>query len=532
MTAGLGATLEPWRFTTRARSQDERRSWRRLYASFLLLTVICAVLAAWTAPQPLVVTLLIYILAGGWILLRPAAGIYVVTFLTLLGDAAVTPWYPFVKNLSSRESISFIHDSLTITPIELMLVLTMSGWLLGLLVSHSRRVRRGGILAPMVLFFVIVVAALGRAIVGAGDLRIAMFEGRALLYLPVMYFLIVQLFDHEAQYRRLFRLALVAILGHSLFAMNHYFGLDEEAQQALESLTEHSASVHVAAVLVLLFALFTVPGCSNRLRLLALVVAVPASLEFVYSERRSAAVGLIIGLLLLVLFLYKLNRRTLVAVVPLIAIVAVGYLGAFWNNEGPWGLGAQAVKSVVSPDEIREADRTSGIYRQLEAFDIWFTIRTQPLTGVGFGNPFYQPWPLPYLPGFEFRDFIPHNNILWIWLKLGVFGFVTTAFLFGRSIQFGVRSVLRLAKGDGAALGVAAVAYIAMYMVFAYVDIAWDARSTVFLAFTMAFCTHYAGTTQPGNEGSSDAVDRQGSAADPMEEDPGQARPDGIPVLS
>ena len=499
--------------TVHARAREERRLWRRVYVPAVLLTLVCGAIASSTAPRPLVVTLIVYLVAGGWILLRPVVGVYFVTFFTLLGDSVVTPWYPFVKNFSSRESISFVHDALVITPIELMLTMSVLGWLLGSYAAHSWRIRRGGLLAPIALFAVVLIASLGRAVVGVGDLRIAIFEGRALLYLPVLYFLIVQLFDDESQYRRLFLTSLVALLGQSLFAISYYQGLGDERQRALEALTEHSASVHIAAVLILLVAVHTIRGCSRGLRLLTIIVAVPGVLVFAYSERRSAAVGLGVGLVLLLILLFKVNRRALLFLLPLLAITIAGYLSAFWNNEGPWGLGAQAVKSVFAADQLGNANSSSSFYRQVESFDIWFTVRTQPLTGVGFGNPFYQPWPLPYLEGFEFRNYIPHNTILWIWLKLGVVGFVTTMFLLGRAIQHGARSVVRLASGDSAAIVASAVAYVAMYTVYAYVDIGWDARSTVFLAVAMALSVDYVGMAIRDAVDHPDLADGVGSAS-------------------
>ena len=87
MTAGLPADLPPSRFTVGARVRDERRTWRRVYLPTLLLTLICGAWASLTAPRPLVVTLLLYLAVGGWILLRPVVGLYAVTFFTLLGDA-------------------------------------------------------------------------------------------------------------------------------------------------------------------------------------------------------------------------------------------------------------------------------------------------------------------------------------------------------------------------------------------------------------------------------------------------------------
>jgi O-antigen ligase len=477
--------------SVRGQRREQRRVWWRVYVTTLFLTLVFGGLAFATAPKPLSLTLAAYFATAVWIVARPSVGVYLITFLTLLGDSVVSPWYPFTKNMSSRESISFVHDALSITPIELVLAITTLAWLLQSYAMHSLHVRRGALMWPTSLFGCFVAMGLARGLIAGGDVRIAVFEARALFYLPILYFLIVQLFTTRAQYVRLWIVAIVAIFGQSLIAIEYFSGLELEQRTGLESLTEHSASIHLAALFIVLIASWLIPGTSLRLRFAVLMVSVPWVVVFGLSERRSAVVALAAGVLLLLIVLAATRPATLIWLLPVIAVSTVGYLAIFWNASGPIGFGAQAIKSVIAPEQLARVDQSSDIYRRLEAFDLWFTIRAQPITGVGFGNPFYQPWRLPYLPGFEFRYFIPHNSILWIWLKLGVAGFVTMLFMFGRAIQYGARNVVRLASGDQAALMMGSVAYVAMFSIFAYVDIAWDARSTVFLAVAMAWCADF-----------------------------------------
>jgi hypothetical protein len=47
---------------------------------------------------------------------------------------------------------------------------------------------------------------------------------------------------------------------------------------------------------------------------------------------------------------------------------------------------------------------------------------------------------------------------------------------------------VRIVSPDLAAVAIGAVAYVVMYVVFCYVDIGWDIRSTVFLAIAIAIC--------------------------------------------
>ena len=487
------ATLTPPASATSVDAQlrAQRRSWRRLFVQVVVLTLFFAAYATTRAPEFVSVTLVAYLAMAVWTMARPIMGVYLVVFFTLLGDYVIAPWYPFAKGLSSKESISYVGDSLRFTPIELMLAVTIVAWALKAYWTRPTCFRRGALVWPIVVFGCLVCLGLMRAFIGAADTRIALFEGRWLLYLPILYLLIVQMFETRRQYVTLLLVAFVAVLGQALLALNYFRGLDAQVRYDLESLTEHSASLPLAALFIVLLASFVIPGCSAGLRWFTLLASIPSVYVFALSQRRSAAAALGVGVLMLLVVLLKVRPRALIWLVPLISIVTVAYLVAYWNSTGAMGLGAQAFKSVFAEEQLGDFDRGSNFYRRIEAFNLWYTVRAQPVTGIGFGSPFYRPWPMPYLPGFEFQFHIPHNTLLWIWLKLGAAGFVTVIYMIARAVQHGARSVVRLARGDEAALMMGAVAYVVMYTVFAYVDIGWDARSMVFLAIAMAWCGDY-----------------------------------------
>ncbi len=506
------------RTTVEGELRAQRGAWWRLFGQAILVTLCFGVFALVWSPHPAPATVAVYLVLAAAIVIRPIVGVFAITLLTLIGDAKVAGWYPFAKNLSSRESISFVSDALTVTPIEVLLGVTIIAWMLRSYATHTWRFRTGALGVPMMVFGGIVFLAIARAMAGAGDNRVAIFEGRAMLYLPLLYLLIVNLFENRRQYAALFVVAICGLFVHSLIAIDYYGGLADHVRAELEDLTEHSASVHIAALLVIVLATWVIPGCTGGLRLFVLVAAVPTTVVFVLSQRRSGAIALAVGIILVLVVLGRLRPHLLLFLVPVLVVGTAAYVVAFWNTTGSLGLGAQAFKSVFASDQLEEVDFRSNLYREFEAYDVWFTIHASPLTGVGFGNPFYQPLPLPFLPGFEFRHYIPHNNFLWVWLKLGVVGFATMLFLVARTVQFGARSVIRIGRGNDAALMMGAVAYVVMYVVFTYVDIAWDARSMVFLALAAAWCADRLDVGAPEPAPSSPppeaAVDRPGVPTD------------------
>jgi hypothetical protein len=202
-------------------------------------------------------------------------------------------------------------------------------------------------------------------------------------------------------------------------------------------------------------------------------------------------IALFVGVVILASVLFYRRRRAFWVFVPTTLVLALGFIAATWNATGAAGLMSGAVKTVLFPDQLSAADAGSDLYREIEAFDVWFTIQQSKVAGIGFGNKFLTPVALPDISFFELWQYLPHHAMLWIWLKMGFFGFVSMLFLFGRAVQHGTRTVLSVTLPEHAAVAVVGLSYVVMFLVFAYVDIAWDVRSTVFLAISFALCADF-----------------------------------------
>jgi hypothetical protein len=471
--------------------RNRERTWWILYASVVGVTLLLGALALETSPRLVPQTLVLLGLGGVVALARPLAGLHLVTFFTLLGDASILPEYPFAKNLSSRESVFFIDDATTLSPLELMLVATTLGLLLHAYVTPGWRFRRGALLSPFLVLGGLVVVGVLRAFFTGGNTNVALWEARPLLYLPLVYLLVTNLVTTPRQMFRLLMVAMAGVAANSLITLNSYRMMSSVQREAIESLNEHSASVHIGALFILTLALwlFRAP-LSLRVAFTALTaLSLPT---FLFSERRGAVVGLGAGLILFFMVLFARSRRTFYVAVPILLILLGAYVGAFWGaEEGAVSFPAQAIKGVIAPGEISEQDAASNLYRDIEGFNLQYTMRAEPLAGVGFGKPFYRPAPMPDISFFVFWQYVPHNSLFWVWLKTGVLGFIALLYLFGRAIQEGIRSVLVSRSPERSAFICLGLAYVVMFAVFAYVDIAWDARSAVFLALALAACADF-----------------------------------------
>jgi O-antigen ligase len=467
---------------------QDRRRWFGMYATLMAVAVAVAGIAYVTAPRPFSVAMVVLVLASLASFLRPTIGVYTIVSMTLIGDIVTTAWWPFTKNLSSRESILYLTDSVSINPLEILVFVTTVSWLLQRLVDPTWRFRRGALFWPLMVFtgFVFVGVFRGKFL-GAGDTRVALYEARPLLYLPLVYVLITNLLTTRRQYRILLLLAFSAVAIQSVFALSYYRSLPDEKREVLESLSQHSATIQMNALFVFFLAILLLK-CRKELRWFVAALIPTVAWAYFLSQRRAAMIALFVGVALLAIVVFHRRSRMFWFFVPTVAVLTVGFIGATWNAAGALGLPAQAVKTVVFPDQLNAADRGSDLYRKIEAYDLWFTIQQNKVLGVGFGQKFLHPAALPNISFFEFWEYIPHNSVLWIWLKMGFLGFVATLFLFGRVMQVGAASLLKVRSPEQVAIVFVGVAYAVMFLVFAYVDIAWDVRSTVFLALAFALC--------------------------------------------
>ena len=424
------------------------------------------------------------------IVVRPILGVYLTVFFSMLGDQVTMVGYPFNANFSSPESMLFVANRLTFSPVELCLFLTAASWLVRVAAARRWHLFGRPLLWPMLAFgaFAIGGFVYGVFLMG-GDRNVAIWEIRPVLYLVATYVLASALLTRAEHYVWLAWTVVFAISVQNLLSLRFYYALSGAGREGLESLTEHPTSLMYAWIILLAGGVWALRGCSGWARFFLLLAAGLSGWVFVLSERRAAVVALAAGFVVFATMLFFRNRRAFLFLVPVVVLLTATYSAAFWNSTGGVGFGARAVKTVFASDDVSARDSSSDAYRVSENFDLVNTIRYERLTGVGFGKPFYQPAPLPAI-NFVFSPYIPHNSVLWIWLKMGFLGFVTMFFVIAVAIRAGVRAALTLPTGDALAVTIGALAFIVMFFVFAYVDIVWGNKTCLFLAVCLATCVN------------------------------------------
>jgi hypothetical protein len=476
-------------YTNRLISANSRQrrtnlSYALWFAAVMFLGGIFGLLMLQSGPTASHIAWVVYLAGVLTIFLQPRYGIYLLIFLSLIGDGTLTYSLPFTKNFSSSESLLYLHDALVVSPLETYILFIFVSWLGRGAMQRKVTFYQCELFWPALVFIAFMGFGLVYGIGTGGNVNIALWESRAIFYMVAMLILASNLLTERKHFHNALWFAMVALFIEGLIGSYYFLVTLRGSLAGVEAITDHSAAIHMNSFFVYMLAAWLYRETISKRILLPLMI-LPVLLTYLATQRRAAFVTLIVALGLITIFLYKENRRAFWLIVPTAVVIGVLYLGAFWNSGSALGQPAQAVKSVIAEDQANEADQSSNIYRQIENLNTGFTIHQRPLTGVGFGQKFYIVWEMADISFFEWWEYLPHNSIIWIWLKAGVGGFVAMLYLVGKSIMLGSRTLLQMHKDPMGAVALTATLYILMHFIYAYVDISWDTQSMVYVGMTM-----------------------------------------------
>jgi len=152
--------------------------------------------------------------------------------------------------------------------------------------------------------------------------------------------------------------------------------------------------------------------------------------------------------------------------------VIVGYVLAFYQDATFVARPARGLVSLVYPDPLDKVPTDSNLYRAIENHDVIATATQHPFLGWGFGRPFLQPTALPDISAKDrYYLYIPHNTIYWVWMRLGMVGFIALWYLFGAILVRGSLIARRLRDPYLQAVAMFVVVISVMELMFAYADL-------------------------------------------------------------
>lgn len=401
------------------------------------------VLSGATIGFNLVLAGLITLLVAALIVRWPIIGFYTVLGLVVLIEEAPLK----TPILTDRLNIFYWPSSLEgiiERPIGFLFIFIILVFVTRRLLLRQQRQWGGPLLLPFLLFLLCISIGVIHGLTSGGDLKMTIGEIRPLWYLFVSYLLAYNLITHRYHIRTLFWFVILGAAVKAIQGIYVYIVVLHGDLTNQNAILEHQESFFLAALLLLL-GLFYLHHRYRPQFYTALLISPCVLVALVANQRRAAYVALLVGIAVawvLIFWVKPHARKWLVFGMLACVILGTSYIIAFSHSTDVIAKPAHGIISVFFPDPTDTAKFDSNLYRTIENNDLIYTVKQNPLIGFGFGKPFLQPIPLTsiypdVLAADPVYNYVPHNTIYWIWMRLGAIGFFALWYLFGTIIVRG-----------------------------------------------------------------------------------------------
>jgi hypothetical protein len=280
-----------------------------------------------------------------------------------------------------------------------------------------------------------------------GDFRNSLWQMRQLVYMPMLAFLFHATFRGPSDHRLLGAITVFAACLKVAFGLWVYIVIFRPLNERPAFTNTHSDSMLFVTAAVIVVARWherrDVPGW------LLLALLPWLGLGMFVNNRRIVYVSLALALLALYFIVpWGAVKRAVTRVMILCLPIIPLYMAAGWNSNSKVFKPVQTVKSVVSGDA-----NASTATRDIENYNLFVTLRTNPLLGTGFGHEYIEQVQAHSIAEiFPQYRFIPHNALMGLVAFGGLVGFTLVwmpmlvgIFLAVRSYRFAHRPVDRAA---------------------------------------------------------------------------------------
>jgi hypothetical protein len=414
------------------------------------------------------------VLALPWWARNPIRGIYLLFAAALLFEIfplyfpdSLTDNVPFFWNLNAYNSAAI--NGVAISPAEIAMLLALIIWLVSANRSTGQRVPSGRLVVAYTIYILVVLLAEIRGLLSGGDLNISLWELRPQAYGFVMFILAASLIRERSQLLRLAGIFFAAVGLKAFIGLYRYFVTLGGSLGGRESMLSHEESFFLALFLIgVVVALIWY----RRWKFLLILIAMSplVGLALLENRRRVGMLALWVGLVVLALIAVRFEsvmRKQLIVVSAVLAVGAGAFVVIYWDHTyGTIGEIVRPIHSQFLPDQ---RDAQSDAYRLAENANLMVSFQSSPLVGIGFGRPMAYVFPMADISSvYPLWNFIPHNTILWIGMRMGTVGLIAFWALIGMAILAAARQMH--VRTDPLLRGIAAFAIV---VIVAELVVAW-----------------------------------------------------------
>lgn len=322
----------------------------------------------------------------------------------------------------------YAHSNFKAVPISLFeLIIIMAGVCscLRSVYTQTANLRPGVVFWPVWIYMAFVGMGWVNGMMTGGDFKVSLQETRSQFYFGLAYLMAVNVVRDRRQLGTMLWITVLCVgLKGILLTFRRYVTL-HGLPLPDQGVGSHEEAFFFDAFIALLLAL-TVCGVFPKLRWTMVALLPFVLLGSLACNRRAGTAAFVIIIPLLTLAAYQAlpARRRLIALLAAVSMVAfAGYYTAFRHSGSILAQPARAINSQFEPDP---RDASSNAYRDAENADLMATIHSTPVQGYGYGKHMLHAVPIADISkDYEWWDIMTHNQVLWVWMRVGTFGFLT-----------------------------------------------------------------------------------------------------------
>jgi len=356
---------------------------------------------------------------------------------------------------------------------EIFLVLAVSISLLRSVFSNTADPRAGRLFWPIAIYMAFVGWAWVYGVTTGGDFKISLQEVRSQFYFLVAYLLAVNLIRDQKDLSRI-QWVMVATIGLKgiLYTIRriHYVTFQGMPMPDQGVGSHEEAFLFDCFISLLLVCLMcNVYPKMRRVMWLLLPFVILGDLAC-HRRAATAAMIVVIGMLLLAAFRALPNRRRMITAFTMIVVVGFSiYYPIYKDKYGMLAEPARAIQSQFNPDP---RDKSSNDYRTAEEGDLYATIKLSPVIGYGYGKRMLHAVPIADISrDYPWWDIMTHNQILWVWMRVGTIGFVAFWMMIAAVIIFSTRIMRSDAANESKAAAMFTLLVVTSLMIFGLLDL-------------------------------------------------------------
>jgi hypothetical protein len=295
-----------------------------------------------------------------------------------------------------------------------------------------------------------------------------------IIYLPSVFLLYCVGLRGPKDTRALGIALLAAALLRALMAA--YVRLKFPDLEEVPHATVHADSMLFANAFVMVVMIFF--ERPNRRNLLLAALTLPIIIwGMIANNRRLAWVELSVALIVMyfVTPMTRLKRRLAQSIVISLPVIAI-YIAVGWNH--PTGVFGPV---KIARSVIDSKSDSSTLWRDLENYNLYYTLRQNPLVGVGLGHEYIEQIHLPTISdAYKLYLYAPHNSILGLLAYGGMLGFAGIWMILPIGVFFSMLNYRYARTPQERTAALTCVGILITYMAHCYGDMGLGTWNSVF----------------------------------------------------